>query len=67
MTQYNTLSAKLYNSQLNKLKSGKQNDLELKLKFLSNAVGDYNNETYFQHKLLLININLSRLRKAIFK
>ena len=38
MTQYNTLTVKLPNSQFNKLKS--------------NAVSDSNDETNFPHKLL---------------
>ena len=40
MTQYNTLNAKLSNSQLNTLKSGIKNGTEITLKISSNIVGD---------------------------
>ena len=40
MTQYNTLNVKLFNSQLNKLKSGIKNATEVTLKITSNVVGD---------------------------
>ena len=53
MTQCNTLKVKLFNSQLNKLKSGIKNGTEVTLKLSSNAVGDSNDETNFPHKLLL--------------
>ena len=42
MTQYNTLSIKLSNSQLNELKSGKRNNTEITLKTSLNVVGDSN-------------------------
>ena len=64
MTQYNTLNAKLSNSQLNKLKSGIKNDAELTLKIYPNVVGDSNDENNFPHKLLLPNTQVSKLRKA---
>ena len=47
MTQYNTVNLKLYNSQLNKLKSGMKNGTEE-----SSIKCDCNDETDFQHKLL---------------
>ena len=47
MTQYNTLNAKLSNSQLNKLKSGIQNDTEVILKTSSNVVGNFNDKKKF--------------------
>ena len=53
MTQYNTLYAKLPNSQFNKLTSGIKNGTEVALKLSSNVVGDSNNENNFSHKLLL--------------
>ena len=63
MTQYNILSVKLSNSQLNKLKSGIQNGTEVTLKISSNIVGDSNNENNFPHKLLLTNTQVSKLCK----
>ena len=64
MTQYNTLSIKLSNSQLNKLKSGIKNGTEVTLKISSNIVGDSNDENNFPHELLLTNTQVSKLRKA---
>ena len=49
MTQYNTLNVKLSNSQLNKLKSGKENGTKVTLKLSSNVVVDSNDETNFFH------------------
>ena len=43
MTEYNTLTVKLSNSQLNKLKSGIKNGDS------SNVVGDSKDENNFQH------------------
>ena len=40
MTQHNTLNIKLSNLQLNKLKSGIKNGIEVTLKLSSNVVGD---------------------------
>ena len=65
MIQYNTLNVKLSNSQLNKLKSGIKNGTEVTLKIPSNIVGDSNDENNFQHKLLLTNTQVSKLRKAL--
>ena len=64
MTQYNILNVKLSNSQLNELKSGIKNGTEVTLKISSNAIGDSNDDTNFPHKLLLINTQVSRFRKA---
>ena len=64
MTQYNTLKAKLPNSELNKLKSGKKNCTKITLKFSSNIIVDSNNEENVLHKLLLTNTQVLRLRKA---
>ena len=61
-TRYNTLTVKLSNSQLNKLKSGIKNGTEVTLKLLSNIVGDANDENNFPHKLLLTQV--SKLCKA---
>ena len=64
MTQYNTLNVKLYNSQLNKLKSGIKYGTGVTLNFSSNVVGDSNVETNFSHKLLLTNTLVSSLSTA---
>ena len=64
MNQYNTLKVKLSNLQLKKLKSGVKNDTEVSLKFLSNVVGDSNEESNFPHKLLLTNTWVPKLCKA---
>ena len=61
-TRYNTLTVKLSNSQLNKLKSGIKNGTEVTLKLLSNIAGDSNDENNFPHKLLLTQV--SKLCKA---
>ena len=64
MTQYNTLNVKLSNSQLNKLKSAMKNGTEVTLNLSSNLIGSPNDETNFQHKLLLINTQVSKIGKA---
>ena len=67
MTQYNTLNVKLSNSQLNKLKSGIKNGTKVTWKISSNMVGDSNADNNFLHKLLLINIKVSKLHTAFCK
>ena len=62
MTQYNSLNAKLSNSQLNKLKSAIENETEVVLWLSSNMIGD--NETNFPHKLLLTTRQVANLCKA---
>ena len=62
MTQYNTLNLKLSNSQLKKLKPEIKNGTEVNLKLQSNAVGCYNDENNFPHKLLLTNSQVLRLK-----
>ena len=62
MTQYNTLNAKLSNSQIIELKSGIKNDTEVTMKLSSYVVSDSNDENNFPHKLLLTN-EVSRLHK----
>ena len=64
MTQYNSSNIKPQNSQLNKLKSAIKNETEAVLRLSSNMIGNPNDETNFQHKLLLTNTQLSNLRKA---
>ena len=61
LTQYNSLNVKLWNSQLNKLKSAIKNETVV-LRLLSNIISD--NETNFPHKFLLTNRRVSNLRKA---
>ena len=65
MTQYNTVNVKLFNLRLNKLKSGIKTGAKVTLNLLSNVIGDSNDETTFPHTLLLIDTQVSRLRKAI--
>ena len=64
MTQYNTLNVKLFNSQLNKIKSGKENSTEVTLNLSSNEFVNSKDEYNFPHKLLLTNTQVLRLRKA---
>ena len=52
MTQYNILSVKLSDSQLNKLKSWTKNGNEVTLKLSSNNVGDSSDDNNFSHKSL---------------
>ena len=49
MTKYNTLNVKLFNSQLNKLKSRINNVTEVTLNLWSNVAGDSNDENNFPH------------------
>ena len=65
MTQYNSLSAKLSNSQLNKLKSGIKQGAEVTLHLSSNVIGDSNEETNFSYKLLLTDRQVLRICKAV--
>ena len=62
MTQHNSLSVKLSNSQLNKVKSAIKNETEVVLRVLSNVIGD--EETSFPHKLWLTNRQVANPRKA---
>ena len=65
MSQYNILNVKLFNSKLNKLKSGIKNGTEVTLKLSSNVVGHSNDENKFSDKLLLTNMQVSRFCKAL--
>ena len=60
MTQYNTLSIKFFNLQLNKLKSGIKNGTEVTLNLSSNVTSDSNVESNFPHKLLFTDSQVSR-------
>ena len=53
MTQYNRLNVRLSNSQLNKLKSAKENETEVIVRLLSSMIGNSYDETSFPHELLL--------------
>ena len=64
MTHYNTLNVKLFNSQLNKLKSGIKNGTEVALNLSSNLIANSNDETNFPHKLLLTNTQVSKICKG---
>ena len=64
MTQYNKLNVKLSNSRLNKLKSAIKNGTEVAVNLSSNLIGSSNDETYFPHKLLLTNTQVSKICKA---
>ena len=65
MTQCNTLNVNLPNSQLNKLKSGMKNGIEVTLNLSSNVIGSSNDEANFPQKLLLSkNTQVLRLSKV---
>ena len=64
MTQYNTLSVKLCNSQLNKLKSEIKNGTKVTLNLSLNLIGRSNGETHFPHKLLLTTTQVSKICQA---
>ena len=51
--------------QLNKLKFVIKNGTEITLKMSSNVAPDSKDENNFPHKLLLTNIQVSKLRKAL--
>ena len=63
MTQYSTLNVTLSNLELNELKFGIKSGTEVTLKFSSNVVGDFNDDTNFPHKLFLTDTQVSWLRK----
>ena len=63
MIQCNTLNVNLSKSQLNKLKSGIKNSIGVTINLSSNMIGDFNDETYFSHKLLLTATQVLRVHK----
>ena len=65
MTQYNTLSVKLSNSQLNTIKSGIKYGTEATMNLSSNLIGNSNDETNFPHKPLLTDTQGSKIHKAL--
>ena len=64
MTQYNSLNVKLSNSQINKLKSGIKNETEVVLRLSPNMIGDSNDKINFPYELLLVDRQVSNIRKA---
>ena len=62
MTQYISLTVKLSNSQLNKLKSAIKNETKVALRLSSNMICNSDNETNFPHKLLLTNKQVGNLQ-----
>ena len=64
MLQYNSLNVELSNSQLNKLKSAIENEIDVILRLPSNMIGNSDDETNFPHKLLLTNRQVVNLRKG---
>ena len=62
MTQYNSLNAKLPNSQLNPLKLAIKNKTEVILKLTLNMIGNSDDDANFSHKLLLSNRQIANLR-----
>ena len=52
------------NLQFNELKSEIRNGTEVALNLSSNVIGNSNNETNFPHKLLLTNLQGSKIHKA---
>ena len=46
MTQYNNLNVKLWNSQLNSLKSAMENESEPVLRLSPNMIGESNDESH---------------------
>ena len=63
MTQYNTLNVNLSNSLL-KLKSRIKNGTDVTVNLSSNLIGNFNDETNFQHKLLLFDTQVSKIHKT---
>ena len=59
MTQHNTFNVNFFNSQLDKLKSGKKYGTKVILKLSSNVAGDSNDETNFLNELFLTNTQTS--------
>ena len=65
MTEYTGANVKIFESQLNKLKSAIKNAIEITLKLSSNMIGNSNDETNFFDKFLLTDRQISKLSKAI--
>ena len=64
MTQYNRVTVKLAEPQLNKLKAAIKNETEVVLRLSPNMIDDSNDEANFPHELLLTDRQVSSNRKA---
>ena len=64
MTQYNRVNVKLSNLQLNKLKSAIKYENDVVIRLSLSMIGDSNDKGNFPHKLLLIDRQVSSIRKA---
>ena len=64
MAHYNSLNVKLWNSQLNKLKSAIKNETEVVLRLSPKIIGNFDDKINFPHELLLTNRQVVNLRKA---
>ena len=64
MRQYNRLSTKLSNAQLNKLKSATKNETDVVIRLSPNMIGDSNDKGNFPHEILLTRRQVSSIRKA---
>ena len=62
--RYNRLNTKLSNSQLNKLKSAIKNENDVVIRLSPNMIGDSNDKYNFPHELLLIDRQVSSIRKV---
>ena len=64
MTQYNRVTVKLAEPQLNKLKAAIKNETEVVLRLSPNMIDDSNDEANFPHELLLTDRQVSSICKA---
>ena len=64
MTQYNRVNVKVSISQLNKLKSAIKNENDVVIRLSRNMIGDSNDKGNFSHELLLIDRQVSSIRKV---
>ena len=64
MTQYNRLTVKLSNSQLNKLNFARKTGTKVTLNLSSNLIKSSNDETNFLHKLLLTDTQVPKICKV---
>ena len=64
MVQYNTWNVKLYDLQLNKLKSGIKYGTQVTSNHSSDAVDVSNDTTNFPYKLFLFNTHVLKIRKT---
>ena len=64
MTQYNRVTVKLAEPQLNKLKAAIKNETEVVLRLSPNMIDYSNDEANFPHELLLTDRQISSNRKA---